>query len=199
LDRESVLRYLGYPANHEPPQRLDHLIDSSMESAVKLIRLQGAVRFFAPERAPEVGLEARRAEALAVGLVTIGLELETEVGNLLERGETTSALILDAIGSAVVENAADRFAADVRGCGRRLVPGCGAWPLEAQRDLFNLLSEQDVGVELTPELMMRPRKSSSFAVWLGIEGSDEEQRCHGCGFDGCRHHRDIQELVEERT
>ncbi|HET9233062.1 MAG TPA: hypothetical protein VFP10_02850, partial [Candidatus Eisenbacteria bacterium] len=124
-----------------------------------------------------------------LGLVTVGFELERRVSNLLAHGESTRALLLDAAGSAAAEEAADELEKRLHAgrTHRRFSPGYGSWALTAQRALFELLPHQDVGVELLSSCLMMPRKSVSFAVWLGSESETylPQSRCRACGRIGC--------------
>ena len=183
-------RLLGYPPGREPAARVARRIQELRERARSLVHPRGATLYLSPERAPEVGLEVRGAAGLVVGLVTIGEELEAEARKLMEQGDTTAALVLDAIGSAAVEEAVDGFAGALCAGYARLVPGCGGWPLSAQRALFARLPAVELGVELSEALMMKPRKSVSFASWLVPGNSYVSNPCEACDLEGCLHRRD---------
>ena len=161
---------------------------------------RGAFRSLPPARAEEVGLEAVEAERLVVGLVTAGPEIEERASALLREGESTRALLLDAAGSAAAEEAADLLGAIVAGqehgqsaarVGCRVSPGYGPWPLQSQRLLFKTLPHLEVGVSLTRSLLMVPRKSISFAMWMGESGQPRRAPggCESCGLESCRHRR----------
>ena len=57
--------------------------------------------------------------------------------------------------------------------GCRISPGYGRWPLSAQKALFARLPHETLGVSLNPSMMMTPRKSISFALWLGAKSGAE--------------------------
>ncbi|MBW2523265.1 MAG: hypothetical protein JRI23_03780, partial [Deltaproteobacteria bacterium] len=119
---------------------------------------------------------------------------------------------LDAAGSAATEEAADLLGAIVAGsqadkrdppagaqatAGRvaalpcRVSPGYGRWGIEAQHRLFPLLPHDAVGVSLLPSCLMVPRKSISFAMWLGARGRIAEglAGCSRCTLAQCRFRR----------
>jgi len=131
------------------------------------------------------------AAVLVLGLVTAGDGLERESAELARLGRSAEALLLDAAGSAAAEEAADRLCARVVGAAPalespervacRVSPGYGDWPLAAQPRLFDLLPHAEIGVELLPSLMMRPRKSISFAMWLDADGRPVPG-LSGCGY-----------------
>ena len=100
------------------------------------------------------------------------------------------ALLLDATGSALCEQAADELGALAVGdpltegapaLSCRISPGYGRWHLQSQRELFELLPHRELGVELTPSCLMVPCKSVSFAMWLGADGAPVP------GLSGCGH------------
>jgi cobalamin-dependent methionine synthase I len=130
--------------------------------------------------------------------VTVGEEIEAAVAAASRGGEPTRALILDAAGSAACEEAADRIGAvivgipeqaDRRAIPCRFSPGYGDWSLADQPKLFALLPA-DLGVRLLPSMMMVPRKSVSFAMWLGGPPERAAGRgCAACPLDTCRYRR----------
>ncbi|MCC6751891.1 MAG: hypothetical protein IT371_29830 [Deltaproteobacteria bacterium] len=199
LRREEVLRLLGYPEEREPPRRIGTLLESAFTEARGLVRARGTYLRLPKSRATEVRLPPVEAQALTVGLVTAGAELEGRVAELADAGDLTRALLLDAMGSAAAEEAADRLSAiisaggetDAPAAGCRLSPGYGDWPLAAQTSLFALLPSQEVGVSLLPSMLMQPRKSVSFAMWLGARGIPAPglSGCERCGLVTCRYRR----------
>ena len=199
IDREEVVRLMGYPAGHPLPPRLAALLDDSLGTARGLAHGRGTFARLGPDRAPDVGLRPVAASALIVGLVTVGDEIEACAAEASRRGEPTRALILDCAGSAAAEEAADRLgaaivggsaAADPRAVPCRFSPGYGDWSLEDQPRLFALLPHARLGVSLLPSMMMVPRKSVSFAMWLGAaEGRAPGRGCSRCPLDHCRYRR----------
>ena len=62
---------------------------------------------------------------------------------------------------------------------------------DAQRQLFSRLPAREVGVKLQPSLLMVPRKSISFAMWLGAEARPVAglSGCARCHLEHCRYRR----------
>jgi hypothetical protein len=199
IDREEVVRLLGYPEGHALPPRLAALLDDTLGVARGLVRGRGVFVRLPPDRAPEVGLRPVAATELIVGLVTVGEEIEAAAAEASRRAEPTRALLLDCVGSAATEEAADRLGAAIVGAPsaghRRAVPcrfspGYGDWALKDQPRLFALLPHAQLGVTLLPSMMMVPRKSVSFAMWLGAAADRPADRgCAGCALDHCRYRR----------
>ncbi len=200
IRREEVVRFLGYPPGREPSGKLAELLDQAIEEARGLASACGTWRSLPVGRATEVGLRPLEARALVIGLVTAGGRIEARASALAASGEVSRAVLLDAAGSAVAEEAADRLGAEIVGAEGggpaaevpcRLSPGYGRWPLTAQPALFALLDHGAVGVQLLPSLLMVPRKSVSFAMWLGAAGPPAEglAGCARCALHRCRYRR----------
>jgi len=210
LPRSAVLQVLGYPLGYAPSPGVERLLDPLIEEARGLVRARGAWRSLPVERAPEIGLEPLPADELVIGLVTVGAALEEAAADRLARGEATAALVLEACGSAAVEEAADRLGVTiVRACdtinlvcyegdlygepapaphiGCRVSPGYARWPITRQSELFARLPHAALGVRLTESFLMLPRKSISFAMWLGAEAQPAAalSGCPRCELEPC--------------
>jgi len=202
IREREVLHFLGYPAGRRPPARLEPLFEGTLHEARRLAAARGAFRTFPVSSAAEVGLPAEDADGLVLGLVTAGGGIERRVTELLGRGEAARALLLDAAGSAAAEEAAQRLSVRVVGgrtsaeadVGCRVSPGYGRWPLSAQRALFARLPHETLGVSLNPSMMMAPRKSISFALWLGAKRAPRSglSGCDTCGLSRCRYRRSAE-------
>jgi len=133
----------------------------------------------------------------ALVVCTIGAELEQRVQRLNDLGDSARAMILDAIGSAAVEELADRLnlelceraLAEDRFPGPRRSPGYGGWALSEQRLIFELLRPSETGILLNESCMMTPSKSISFA--MPLEGGEQVRsprgRCARCGMQDCEY------------
>jgi hypothetical protein len=199
IAESEVLHFLGYPEGRRPPARLEPLLADALREARELAAARGAFRRLPVAAAGEVGLPAESADALILGLVTIGPGLERRVTELLGRGDSSRAVILDAAGSAATEEAARRLSVRILGgrggpgedVGCRISPGFGRWPLAAQKALFGRLPHDALGVSLSPSMMMAPRKSISFALWIGARRAPRAglSGCDTCGLPHCRYRR----------
>lgn len=110
----------------------------------------------------------------AVMAVTIGERLEEEVSEEFTRGSYTKALLLDAAGTAAVEQACDQTAALIArhaarvGCvaGKRFSPGYGDWDVSVQPDILRLSGATQIGVSVTQSMMLVPRKSVTAVIGI---------------------------------
>ncbi len=201
IPRREVRRFLGYPPTQHPPDRISAMLDEVLPQARELAVGRGCFQRLPPDRASEVELESLDADGLVLGLVTAGPGIEATAQKLLATGQMTRALLLDAAGSAAAEEAADRLGAQIVGqpsatastdaVSCRLSPGYGRWKLSAQPKLFALLPHETLGVELSQSCMMLPRKSISFAMWLGAVGPIRSgvAGCSRCELAHCRYRR----------
>jgi len=208
LARTEVLHFMGYPDGASPAPAVAALLEDSLVEARALAKARGAWLELPVEEAAAVGLDPMPARSLIVGLVTAGGGIEAAASRTLQRGEATAALVLDACGSAAAEEAADRLGAAIvatlagapidddppeqappLSC--RISPGYGQWPLDAQRSLFSLLPHEALGIRLEPSLLMVPRKSISFAMWLGAEARPLAglSGCARCRLETCIYRR----------
>jgi len=199
IEREEVLHFLGYPGGGRAPARIEALLARTLDEARRLARARGVFTPLPVERAGEVGLERIDATGLVIGMVTVGEDIERRVAEAMNGNAATEALLLDAAGSAAAEEAADRLGAIISGneaveprhVSCRVSPGYGHWPIEAQAPLFERLPHEAIGVTLLPSMLMVPRKSISFAMWLGADARPIAglAGCARCRLEHCRYRR----------
>jgi hypothetical protein len=139
----------------------------------------------------------QEAELLAFGISTIGPELEKRVDQLMNEGNYALSNILDSVGSAAVNETADRLGAKVLDYSgdnelnntRAFSPGSGSshWKIKNQKLIFDSLNPDEVGVNLTSSFTMVPKKSSSFVIGLGKEVQQARDlfSCEGCKRADC--------------
>lgn len=195
VPRDEVRRYLGYPRRRQPSPAVAARLDELWPLAEKLVHARGALRVVAAGELAAAGMP-RPSALVAVGLCTVGPELESESDRRGAAGEALDALLLDAFGSAAADAAAEALAG--RACARaaelglsaerRISPGYGRWSTSAQPALLALLPRGELGVTLSSGLMMIPRKSVSFAVRLRRGGAAAGRRrppCRSCRQRPC--------------
>lgn len=190
---EEVLRLLGIRSRAQPPREsLRRIIELEMAAVAKL-------------SSPQVVMLARRGlpgsrtvlptMPIALAICTAGPEIDARVESFTRVGNTARAMVLDAVGSALLEDLANR--SNARICelaieeghrpNLRRSPGFGRWPEQEQRLIFDALDPADIGVTLSESLVVRPSKSISYAVPLtgGTAGKHARSRCARCDFADC--------------
>jgi hypothetical protein len=153
--------------------------------------LDGEVTF----EGPLVARALAGAQEVVLAVCTIGPALEERAATLLAGGHSLQALALDGAGSAAVGEVARMLDSRVRdeasgrglGAGMRASPGQEGWSIWQQRALFGLVPAEEIGVRLTENCLMLPRKSVSFAIGLGPEMRPDAVPCDFCSKRGrCR-------------
>lgn len=194
IPRDQVFRLLGMHRKAREPRA--SVLRAYEEESAAARELIAARSVSIPLATPLPGSEYGENDVpVAAGVCTIGSDLEDRIRALSTSGQTARAMILDAIGSAAVEEVVDRIngticeaaLAEGRQPGPRRSPGYGGWDLTEQALLFDLLDPSEIGVTLTDTFMMIPRKSVSFVVPLdgGVPGLRGRSRCARCGLLDC--------------
>ena len=136
------------------------------------------------------------AKQMAVAVCTIGSQLEQAVGAMFAGGQAVEATVLDGVGSAAVEELSQRACrmfesmAHERGLvtSSPFSPGEPDWPLEAQRDVLDLVGAEQIGVTLSDSYLMYPLKSLSLVVGMGEKLSAGGSPCEFCSLNEvCRY------------
>ncbi|MFH2218163.1 MAG: vitamin B12 dependent-methionine synthase activation domain-containing protein [Pseudomonadota bacterium] len=133
-------------------------------------------------------------------LATIGERIESEISRLFRQNRLADAYVLDAMGSAAVENLVEQFQAGFEeDCGTRgkavtprFSPGYCDWPVTEQEKLFEIIDSERIGVELNDSCLMTPRKSVSGVFGIlpdDAHGDGAYTPCSDCRKTGCPHRR----------
>ena len=192
----------GFPATPDLRQRVRALLPEarralSMKSLGRVVPI-GPGGCVARDALPA---EIRRADALGVGLCTVGEDIDAAAAHLRTDGRWIDAWIWDACGIVALAELADRLAREMWGwasargarASRAYAPGVASseWDLSHQRLIFRLLPAGRIGVRLTPNLWMHPVKSRSFVVGIGdrVVQAAAPFDCGGCHDATCIHRR----------
>ncbi len=209
IDREEVLRYLGYRAGHKVPARISSLVDRQIKDSSRLIepRYSHVIRdveriergkVFLGDVIFETRIIAqlmRRCRKAAIFAVTIGGLLEKQVQRLAKEGRVLEASIMDAVGSDAAEKVAAtvenriKEVADAEGLSIsvRFSPGYCDWDVAQQTVLFQAMQGQSAGIRLTESCLMVPRKSISGVIGMSPHGDALERwsPCKNCKRHNC--------------
>ena len=216
IRKNEVLRLLGCGKTHgELRGDVSDLLDSATRECYRLIKPRAIYDWLRVKSVEEksVRLEKglvintggaikawRGADYLGVAICTIGPALEERVSELFGNKDYALGVMLDTVGSEAVEGVANHvnylFCQMANGpglsTGPRLSPGYGKWDLTDQKSIFALLPGQDIGVHLTEQCMMIPRKSISFCVGIGkaLGHPVITTPCRHCNMEACSYRRD---------
>lgn len=156
---------------------------------------------------PLIARQLAGACAVFVCLLTIGPALEQRSSAAFAT-DPGYALALDGLANAAVtaltEAVCAALEAQVAAEGLRtttaLSPGLEGWPIDVgQPQLFTLLDATPMGVVLTPEALMLPRKSSSFVMGIGPAVDRAGEPCDYCSQRAtCRHRSQASSLTSQK-
>ena len=204
IPRQSIRRYLGM-ARAQLDETIEGMIQGCLAEFLQAAQFKACCRLL-PVKAQEGGLDFGAFFAPGKGLAknlagcpqaivfvaTTGMVSELQ----RKRAAVTSlakALVLDAIGTAAIEQFCDllgqQWAAELRGqyLRPRFSPGYGDLPLALQTPLLGALGAQkNIGVTLTESLLMIPQKSVSAIVGVGRVGCTQHRTdCSACDKQDC--------------
>jgi hypothetical protein len=206
IDKKKVCRNLGYENGHGPSPSISSLIDEEIDEAYSLIQPSCFYRIMDINRVrrPRVTLlngitYSITSEVLSwvlypckkavIFVASIGKGLEESAKQVMDDGHLLKATVLDAIGSEATEKVAYHLQDRIRELANfyegeitlRYSPGYCDWDITQQRVLFKAMDSAPIGVELTEECLMVPRKSVSGIIGLGW-GEKRRLRLSPCQF-----------------
>jgi hypothetical protein len=213
LDIDRVLNFMGYADPQKARPKIRVLAEEAMTRANALADSWGcavevplcgieAETIFLKRGAEQVCLHSsqlpkilRKADAVAILLVTAGRKVTEESRRLMAAGKMTQALAVSAVGSAMVVDLmkalTDRVYEEAKtkehGITLRVGPGYTGWHLQDQATLFSFYEAANIPVTLNHGVMMEPEKSLLGMVGLNPGGkrAPEIEPCRLCDLKGC--------------
>lgn len=209
LTGDAIARGMGYTegASAAPfGEDLDGLAAEASEHAA----VQGGFRVFPPE---SVSIERdgfsvegarfdtgriiagpmRGVDTLAFFAVTAGPGITRWTRDLMADQAHIHAFFVDALGSELVEKAADWIEEKIIAWAEahdmhttnRYSPGYCGWSVSEQHQFFALLPEDFCGITLTESALMQPEKSVSGVVGIGERAKKRAYGCSICTLESC--------------
>ncbi len=217
IDEEEVLRYQGY--HHFKVKKNNEIIiqitREEIKQGYKLSKPQGIYSllkineiFFSKRR---VDLEnnislyfnnsvidfLKGTDYLVFGVVTIGNSLEDKISEFFTNKEYSRGLALDAVGTVAVRYLSRHVRSII--CKeakeqnlqttKHFTPGTAEWDISQQKNIFEIIPADKIGVRLTESYMMIPKKSLSWVIGIGKEiiiTSKENDSCKICLAENCQ-------------
>ncbi len=216
IDRNEVLRYLGYPEGVTPNERIAGILDDWIDHASHIAAPRAVYRVLPVIDKDRKSLRVETAAGLtefhgaigeflgsslsiAVFIATAGPQVECLASKLLREDDDLGAMVLNAVGAERAEAAEAVVIRQLReltgpaGLAPTLPysPGYCGMKLVEQRKLFSLLDTQWVGVTLTPDCLMQPIKSVSGLIGLGLAADVVAfgSPCDRCELHNCNMRR----------
>ncbi len=149
----------------------------------RTIELEGGGAFEGPLAARALA----GAEKVALAVCTIGPALEARMNQLFP-DDPVAAMALDGAGTAALRRISDVIIRDLEdvaadhnwGLGMRAQPGQEGWSIWQQREIFDRLPTEEIGVRLNDSCLMIPRKSISFVMGMGPDMRPDAVACDFC-------------------
>ncbi len=195
-DLAQVKRYLGMDDN---PSDIDEDIKSLYQRLKPLLEPKYYYRVFSFSLNPLV-IEKRIFESkdmnkllatsdkVIILAVTLGGKIEQEIRKFNVANKFNS-IVSDALLSSMVEDYQDKIIDQLRGeyPGKyftdAFAPGYGDLDINFQRDIFDLLQlEKRIGVNLTPTMLMVPRKSITCFIGISDVAQNKVTGCDTCNM-----------------
>ncbi|MDR1097252.1 MAG: hypothetical protein LBL57_03880 [Tannerella sp.] len=162
---------------------------------IEILRAEGKIRI--NNRALEPGARIcgymKNAEKLAVFICTAGEGFSRFSGKYNREGDYLKGYITDTFGSIIAEKAAgyiqESLEAGMREQGlqitNRYSPGYCNWQLTDQKQLFDLLPQNQCGISLSESCLMHPIKSVSGMIGIGKNVRKNSYACDICNSATC--------------
>ena len=210
VNKNEVIRYLGYRGITEPDEHLNALIDECIKELQEKAVPRSVYRTFpiiwhegasADKMCEFAGIKVSSGNLLknlkgCSEIVMLAVTIGPQADMLVRRSEVRDMLkayTYQAVGAAMVEawcdEINDRIVNEARERGLyarpRFSPGYGDFPLEVQKDFEKILDmPKSIGVTLSDSLLMTPTKSVTAVIGL----SDKNMDCHRGGCEECNMH-----------
>lgn len=140
----------------------------------------------------KIGQHLAGCEKVIAMAVTVGEDIEEDITRRFNKGEYSTAVLMDAAATAAVEQVANglekaltpKMAAQGFLLKWRFSPGYGDFPLEQQPELLRLAQAEKIGITLSAALMLIPRKSVTALIGLyrKQENNLPEHSPQGCSI-----------------
>jgi len=220
IDEDEVLRYQDYSKNKvvKPKEIILQVTKEEIERACNLFQPQGIYTSFKIKKIffseGKIILEKdfplyfhnavihllERADYLILGVVTIGNSLEDKISEFFTHKKYFRALALDAVGTVAIRYLSHHVRSII--CQeakeqhlqttKHFAPGTTEWDISQQKNIFEIIPADKIGVRLTNSYMMIPEKSLSWAIGIGkniIKSSKDDGSCQICQAINCQYRK----------
>lgn len=203
IDRDEILRYLGYK-NQKIDNITDQLICDSINELILLAKERYVYKFFNISRdedgvlliesnlklsGKDIKSHLNKSQVCVLIAVTLGHAVDTKI-KYYEKTNITKAIILDACATVAIEETCNRVCEKIQAelikdnklLTFRYSPGYGDLPIDIQSDfLLTLGAKKSIGLTTSSHSILIPRKSVT-AIAGVIDNKDykEESSCINC-------------------
>lgn len=209
LNLKETYRYLGYKGQ-EVNEDLENLILETANQLKSSVSPKSIYRIFdcnindgqitigkLKTTSKNLARNLRGCDKVAIMAATLGNSADI----LIKRYSVSNmakAAILQAAGAALIESFCDDVEEEIRELALteqlylrpRFSPGYGDFPLEHQKDIFDMLEcSKRIGISLTDTLLMVPSKSVTAIIGMSTEEKSNchREKCTGCNKVDCEY------------
>ncbi len=198
-----ALRYIGMPKEHAEQEILNK-VEVTYEELERIavprmvyeklgVNLEGETVFFENTSCSIVSSDLAKllenSKACYVMAVTLGIQVDRQIG-IKQRLSMLDAVVLDACASVLIDKVCDDLEQELMNqlpqdkfFTMRFSPGYGNVPLEAQRNLLDILqAEKKIGLTLTKTNMLVPAKSITAIVGISNQKENRQKSCGTCNL-----------------
>lgn len=209
LNKSEILFYAGYK-NNAPPHEVITTINNILNAISSILSIQAGFKIFSPSEitfgkdyikilkktfntGTIIAKPLIKSETLAIFTVTLGKEIDKQIRDYFNSGDSLKGYILDLIASETAELVACKLEETVEKyvekfdykISNRYSPGYCGWSVSEQKILFDLLPENFCGITLTESNLMLPLKSISGIIGIGKNVIKSDYQCDICDAEFC--------------
>jgi hypothetical protein len=210
IDEEALLNRIGAVKNRKVSTRIKAGIKKAVEEVGNYIEAKAIYRILPVMKkngpiildggfsfkSSNLGVMLDHCDKAAVFMATIGPEVEDMINEYMS-SHPHYGVILDAAASAAAEatarytqNYIDNKLSQEEKTTLRYSPGYCDWPISEQSEIFKILPHRTIGVELSEDSFMSPRKSISGVIGICPANSKfPGNLCIECPKVNCPHRR----------
>lgn len=202
INKEEVLRYLCCTKEFKD-EKIEKLINSTIDEVKNIVKPKYVYQTFEIEHTKEgvnflgtnLKLEGKDikkhlslSKTCSLMAATLGYDLDRKI-SLYEKTNMTKAIIMDACGTAAIEELCDNIENCIKKEGEkknlnityRYSPGYGDLDLNVQKDFLNVVQwKKNVGISLSYNIMA-PRKSVTAIIgFISMDSKIEKKNCTKC-------------------
>ena len=133
------------------------------------------------------------SDSFALFVSTAGNSFDAWIKSKASEGDVLAEYLCSSIGSVIADKVADVIQEEInsfalnagKGITNRYSPGYCSWNIREQRGIFDLLPADQIGVTLTTSFLMKPIKSVSGIIGIGVEKNPGPYMCDLCNMTNC--------------
>lgn len=211
IDKKEVLRYLGYN-NQALDQVMENLLEECVEEIKEVLKKNYVYYIYDIERqkdrirfketnlvfqSKDLSQHLQNSDKCALLAATLGLEIDKRLA-YYSRLNLTKGIVLDACATTAIEALCDEVQEEMREKAEkegyylttRYSPGYGDLAIDYQKDILEALKAYSkIGLSLTKDYIMLPRKSVTAFIGWQREEMALDDKCSRCKDKNCTYRK----------